>query len=264
MTEQLFRLDGDVAIVTGAGAGLGHAIAVMLAKAGARVVAADMDGQQAQRTATVIAEQGGRAVAVTADVADPASVGAMLEAALAQFGHVDILVNNAVVRNPGSAEELSTPDWDDALAVNLSSSFHTARLALPSMRKAGWGRIINISSVYGLTATTGRIAYITTKTALIGLTRAIAMDSASAGITCNALCPGTLPTPPILAKIEGIAASKGISVTEAQREYISTRHPTGRFVAMENVGAFASFLCSDAGSDITGAVLPMDAGWTIE
>ena len=179
-------------------------------------------------------------------------------------GGVDILVNNAVVRNPGSAEALSIADWDDAVAVNLSSYFHTARLVLPSMRKAGWGRIINISSVYGLTATTGRIAYITTKTALIGLTRSIAMDTASAGITCNALCPGTLPTPPIMAKIEGIAASKGVSVTEAESEYITTRHPTGRFVAMENVGAFAAFLCSDAGRDITGAVLPIDAGWTIE
>jgi len=259
-------LKNRCALLTGSVSGLGFAIADSLAQAGASIVLHGLQPQEVceQARADLASRRGVRVMVSRADLRDPTQIEQMMLEAASFSGSVDILVNNAVVRNPGSAEELTISNWDEALAVNLSSSFHTARLALPSMRTAGWGRIINISSVYGLTATTGRIAYITTKTALIGLTRAIAMDTASAGITCNALCPGTLPTPPIMAKIEGIAASKGISVAEAQREYISTRHPTGRFVAMENVGAFAAFLCSEAGRDITGAVLPMDAGWTIE
>ena len=253
-------------MITGSVSGLGFAIADSLAQAGASIVLHGLQPSDVceQARADLASRRGVKVMVSRADLRDPSQIEQMMLEAGKFAGGVDILVNNAVVRNAGSAEALSVSDWDEALAVNLSSSFHTARLVLPSMRKAGWGRIINISSVYGLTATTGRIAYITTKTALIGLTRSIAMDTASAGITCNALCPGTVPTPPIMAKIEGIAASKGVSVTEAQTEYISTRHPTGRFVAMENVGAFAAFLCSDAGRDITGAVLPIDAGWTIE
>jgi 3-hydroxybutyrate dehydrogenase len=132
------------------------------------------------------------------------------------------------------------------------------------MKKNKWGRIINISSVYGTTATPNRVAYITTKTALIGLTRSTAMDVATDGITCNALCPGTIPTPPIVARIEGNAERAGITIEQAEHDYISSRHPTGRFVAMSSVASFAVFLCSDAGKDITGAVLPVDGGWTIE
>lgn len=254
------------ALITGSISGLGFAIADRLANAGASIVLHGIqppDVAEAAR-ADLAARYGVKVMVSRADLRDPEQIEQMFESAAKFSGHVDILVNNAVVRNPGSAEQLSTADWEEALDVNLSSAFHTARLALPAMRKAGWGRVINIASVYGLTATTGRIAYITTKTALIGLTRAIAMDTANAGITCNALCPGTVPTPPIIEKIAGIASNKGITVAEAESEYISARHPTGRFVAMENVGAFAAFLCSDAGRDITGSVLPIDAGWTIE
>ena len=259
-------LKNRCALITGSVSGLGYAIADSLAQAGASIVLHGLQPEDIaeQARASLEARRGVNVMVSRADLRDPAQVEQMMLQATAFSGGVDILVNNAVVRNPGSVEELSIGDWEEALDVNLSSYFLTARLALPMMRKAGWGRIINISSVYGLTATTGRIAYITTKTALIGLTRAIAMDTADAGITCNALCPGTVPTPPIVAKIEAIASSKGITVAEAQREYISTRHPTGRFVAMENVGAFAAFLCSEAGRDITGSVLPIDAGWTIE
>lgn len=259
-------LSNRCALITGSVSGLGFAIADRLAHAGASVVLHGIQPAEiAEQARAELSARYGRPVMVSrADLRDPRQIEQMINDATAFSGGIDILVNNAVVRNPGSAEQLSTEDWNEALDVNLSSAFHTARLALPAMRKAGWGRIINIASVYGLTATTGRIAYITTKTALIGLTRAIAMDTANAGITCNALCPGTLPTPPIIEKIAGIASSKGISVAQAESEYISARHPTGRFIAMENVGAFAAFLCSDAGRDITGSTLPIDAGWTIE
>ncbi|MCC7227578.1 MAG: SDR family oxidoreductase [Burkholderiaceae bacterium] len=259
-------LKNRCALITGSVSGLGYAIADSLAQAGASIVLHGIQPAEVaeQARADLAAKRGVNVMVSRADLRDPAQIEQMMQQANRFAGGVDILVNNAVVRNPGSVDELSIADWEEALAVNLSSYFLTARLVLPAMRKAGWGRIINVSSVYGLTATTGRIAYITTKTALIGLTRAIAMDTADAGITCNALCPGTLPTPPILEKIEGIAVGKGISIAEAQREYIATRHPTGRFVAMENVGAFAAFLCTEAARDITGSVLPIDAGWTIE
>lgn len=132
------------------------------------------------------------------------------------------------------------------------------------MRKKKWGRVINISSVYGTTATSNRVAYITTKTALIGLTKSTAMDLATDGVTCNALCPGTVPTPPIVERIAGNAERAGLTIEQAEHDYISSRHPTGRFVAMTGVASFAVFLCSNAGKDITGAVLPIDGGWTIE
>lgn len=259
-------LKNKCALVTGSLTGLGFAIAESLASEGANIV---LHGNQPEAVAQesrerLISKYGIEVLVNRSDLRYPSEIEKLVDEAVRCFGRVDVLVNNAVVRNPGGVEQLSTPDWEEAMAVNLSSAFHTARLVMPLMRKAQWGRIINISSVYGLTATAGRIAYITTKTALIGLTRAIAMDSAGSGITCNALCPGTLPTPPILEKIEGIAKSKGISVQAAQDEYISTRHPTGRFISMESVGAFAVFLCGEAGRDITGSVLPVDGGWTIE
>ncbi len=180
------------------------------------------------------------------------------------FGGVDILVNNAVIRHVAAIDDLATASWDESIAVNLSAAFHTSRLTIPNMKKKKWGRIINISSVYGTTATPNRVAYITTKTALIGLTRSTAMDVAADGITCNALCPGTVPTPPIVERIAGNAERAGITIEQAEHDYITSRHPTGRFVAMSGVASFAVFLCSDAGKDITGATLPIDGGWTIE
>ena len=189
---------------------------------------------------------------------------ALIEDAQQTFGAVDILINNAVIRNFAAIDTLKTASWDESIAVNLSSAFHTSRLTIPQMKKNKWGRIINISSVYGTTATANRVSYITTKTALIGLTKSTAMDVATDGITCNALCPGTVPTPPIVERIAGNAKRAGISVEQAEHDYISSRHPTGRFVAMTSVASFAVFLCSDAGKDITGAVLPVDGGWTIE
>jgi 3-hydroxybutyrate dehydrogenase len=179
-----------------------------------------------------------------------------------RFGGVDILVNNAVVRNPGPIEHMRTVDWDTALAVNLSSAFHGIRLALPHMKAQGWGRILSMSSVYGFRGAADRVDYVTTKTALIGLTRAIALETAAHGITCNALSPGSVPSPAILGKIEAMAAEQGEPVEAVTRAYVGERHPTGRFVSPESVAAMAAFLCSPAGNDITGAVLPIDGGWT--
>jgi len=182
-------------------------------------------------------------------------------AAAARSGPVDILVSNAVIRHSQPIEAFSAADWNASIAVNLSAAFHAARLALPGMKAAGWGRIVHLSSIYGQRGAENRVDYATTKTALIGLTRAIAIETAATGVTCNALCPGTAPSPAILDRIAGIARRDGIAEEAAARDYIRPRHPTGRFVAMESVAALLLFLCSPAGADMTGTVLPIDGGW---
>lgn len=257
-------LKGKCALLTGSVGGIGYAIADRLAAEGASVV---LNGlcplPEGQAAADRITEAHGiAAVFDPADLRDVAAIEAMMDRAAARFGGVDILVNNAVVRNPGPIEDMRTEDWDTALAVNLSSAFHCVRLALPHMKVQGWGRILSMSSVYGFRGAENRIDYVTTKTALIGLTRAVALETAAHGITSNALSPGSVPSPAILGKIEAMAAEQGESVEDVTRAYVGERHPTGRFVSSENVAAMAAFLCSPAGNDITGTVLPIDGGWT--
>ncbi len=259
-------LKGKTALVTGSIKGLGFEIAQSLAESGANIILHGLDAEQvAEQAKKHLEEHFGVSVLVShANLKHVHQIEAMIDMAIKQFGQIDIVVNNAVVRSVGLVDQLPTASWDDAIAVNLSAAFHTIRLTVPAMRRTGWGRIINMSSVFGLTASENRISYITTKTGLIGLTRSVAMDCAKSGITCNALCPGTVPTKPILDKIAGIAAVEGISEEQAQENYISTRHPTGRFVSAKSVAGFVVFLCSAAGQDITGAVLPIDGGHTIK
>lgn len=257
-------LDGKCALVTGSVGGIGYAIADRLAAEGAAVVLnALCSKDEGQAAAERIANAHGTiALFDPADLRDVTGIEGMIAAAAARFGGVDILVNNAVVRNPGPIEDMRTEDWDAAIAVNLSAAFHCVRLCLPQMKARRWGRIVNMSSVYGFRGAERRVDYVTTKTALIGMTRAIALETAAHGITCNALSPGSVPSPAILTKIEAMAAEQGRSVEDVTRDYVGERHPTGRFVEMASVAAIAAFLCSPAGDDITGAVLPVDGGWT--
>jgi 3-hydroxybutyrate dehydrogenase len=168
-----------------------------------------------------------------------------------------------VVRHFSPVENFAPERWDEALAVNLSAPFHLIRLALPAMKQRRWGRIINMASIYSTRAVADRIDYVTTKTAIVGLTRAVAIETTRSGITCNALCPGTLPTPAIQGRIASITASESRSIEEVTDDFLATRQPTGRFIATEGVGAMAVFLCSPAAQDITGAALPIDGGWSI-
>jgi 3-hydroxybutyrate dehydrogenase len=257
-------LKGKCALLTGSVGGIGHAIADRLAAEGATVILNGLcplaEGQAA--AARIATAHRTDALFDPADLRDVAAIEAMIARATARFGGIDILVNNAVVRNPGPIEHMRTEDWDAALAVNLSSAFHCIRLALPHMKAQGWGRILSMSSVYGFRGAENRVDYVTTKTALIGLTRAIALETATHGITCNALSPGSVPSPAILGKIEAMAAEQGQSVEGTTRAYVGERHPTGRFVSPQSVAAMAAFLCSPAGNDITGTVLPIDGGWT--
>lgn len=259
-------LRGKTALVTGSIAGLGYAIAEAFAQQSANIILHGLEPlEQVQNASERLQTTYGVSVMHSqANFKNVSDIERLITQVHETFGGVDILVNNAVIRHVAAIDALATASWDESIAVNLSAAFHTSRLTIPNMKKKKWGRIINISSVYGTTATPNRVAYITTKTALIGLTRSTAMDVASDGITCNALCPGTVPTPPIVERIADNAERAGITIEQAEHDYISSRHPTGRFVAMSGVASFAVFLCSDAGKDITGAVLPIDGGWTIE
>jgi 3-hydroxybutyrate dehydrogenase len=257
-------LTGKCALVTGSTAGLGYSIAEELAAAGCNIVlngivSAD-EGSAAQRK---LEERHGTAVIYErADVSALSQIERLVANAAAGFGSIDIVVNNAVVRHFSAIEALTPAEWDQSLAVNLSAPFHVVRLALPMMRARGFGRIFNLSSYYGVRGAERRVGYVTTKTALIGMTRAIALEAGDMDITCNAICPGTLPTPDIMGRIDELAAAEHIGEDEATRRYLSGRRPAGRFVAPESVAGLIAFLCGPAGRDITGAVLPVDGGWT--
>jgi 3-hydroxybutyrate dehydrogenase len=258
-------LDGRTALVTGSVGGLGNAIAAGLAAVGANIV---LNGLETSEDGVKAAEKIASIYDVDtifdpADLSDLQQIERMVENGIRRFGTIDILVNNAVVRNFSSIEDLHPEAWDRSIAVNLSAAFHAVRLVLPGMKARGWGRIINMSSVCGCRGASERIDYVTTKTALIGLTRGIAVETATSGVTANALSPGSVPTPAIMAKLESMAESEGTMLADVEKRYISDRHPTGRFVAMQSVAAMAAFLCSSAGDDITGTVLPIDGGWTV-
>jgi 3-hydroxybutyrate dehydrogenase len=230
--------------VTGSSGGLGRAIAQALASAGCRVALHGI-------------EAGNAANYHRADLRDPAAIEAMMRT----VGHVDILVNNAVVRHSSPIDTFPVEKWNEAIAVNLSAAFHTIRLALPGMREKRWGRIFNMSSVYGSRATANRVDYVTTKTALLGLTRAVALESASDGITCNAVCPGSALTPGNDARIKELMGERGLGREEAVRQFLAGKQPTGQFISEEHVADLVLFLCGAAGAAITGAMLPMEGGW---
>ncbi len=251
------------ALVTGSVAGLGYAMAEGLAKSGANVVLNGLcqpgEGEAAARR--LASAHGVEAAFDPADLRQPAEIERMIRGAEDRFGGVDILVNSAVVRHFAPIEAFDPAAWDQSINVNLTAAFHAIRLALPGMKRKGWGRIVNLSSYYGSRGAENRIDYVTTKTALIGMTRAVAIEAAKTGVTCNAICPGTVLTPAIEDRIAGIARDSGRAPDEVATEYAAARNPMGRFVRMESIGALLAFLCSPAGDDISGTVLPVDGGW---
>jgi 3-hydroxybutyrate dehydrogenase len=256
-------LAGKCALITGSVRGLGLAAAQRLAAAGCHIVLNGLE--PASETASICGElerNGVRSLYCQADLRLPDDIGEMVEQATALFGSVDILINNAVVRHVGSIEHFGTAEWDEAIAVNLSAAFHTIRLTVPAMKRNRWGRIINVSSIYGTRGAPNRVGYVTTKTALIGLTRAVALETVGHGITCNAVCPGTSETPVHEVALETVMAAEGVSREEAERRFFTGKQPTGRFIASDHVASLIAFLCGPEAADITGSVLPIDGGWS--
>ena len=253
-------LRGRVALVTGSAGGIGLAVADHLGAAGCDIVLHGLatPEEAAPEVTGLGSRHGVRVRYCRVDLARPAEITAML----AMAGEIDILVNNAATRHFGPVEAMPPEDWDTDLAVNLSAAFHLIRLALPGMRRRDWGRIVNMSSIYGLIGAAGRVGYVTTKTALIGLTRAVALETAQSGITCNAICAGTTLTPNIAGRIEAAMAAAGTDRAGAVAQFLAGKQPTGRFVDAGAIGAMVAFLCGPAGRDVTGVALPMDGGWS--
>ena len=255
------HLNGKVALVTGSTSGIGLGIACVLAEAGAELILKGFG--EVDRAKEKVARYGARPGYHDADLSDPAQIEAMMQYAEREYGGVDILVNNAGIQHVAPVEQFPVEKWNAILAINLSSVFHTSRLALPGMKERNWGRIINIASVHGLVASKEKSAYVAAKHAVVGLTKVIALENAQTNITCNALCPGWVLTPLVQQQIDQRIAS-GIAPDVARDSLLGEKQPSGEFVTPEQLGALALFLCSDAASQVRGAAWNMDGGWVAQ
>lgn len=259
-------LNGKTALVTGSTSGIGLGIAKALARQGANIVLngfGDVDGPRAQVLQAGAAAQA-RVAYHGADMARPADIEDLLRYGAAQFGRVDILVNNAGIQHVAKVQDFAPERWDAVLAINLTSAFHTSRLALPAMLAANWGRIINIASVHGLVASAQKSAYVAAKHGLVGLTRVIALETATSGVTCNAICPGWVLTPLVQKQLDARAAEQGLSMDEAKRLLLAEKQPSLQFTTPEDLGELAVFLCSPAAANVRGAAWNMDGGWAAQ
>jgi 3-hydroxybutyrate dehydrogenase len=253
-------------VVTGSTSGIGLGIARALAAEGCSVMLngfGDAD-EIARLRAGLEAEHGVGVGYSAADMSRPEQVVEMIGAAQSAVGPVDILVNNAGIQHVAPIEDFPVDRWDAVIAINLSSSFHSIRAALPGMKARGWGRIVNISSAHGLTASVQKSAYVAAKHGVIGLTKTVALETAEIGITCNAICPGWVRTPLVERQIEARAATDGITIAEAGVELVRERQPSKRFVEVDEIGALAVFLCGEGAASITGTALSIDGGWTAQ
>lgn len=256
-------LAGRVALVTGSTSGIGLGIARALAGQGASVMLNGLgdpalveeirDGMER--------EHGVRVLHHGADMTRPAEIAAMVAVAEQAFGAVDVLVNNAGIQHVAAVEDFPVERWDAVIAINLSSAFHAIRASVPGMRARGWGRIINIASAHGLVGSAGKSAYVAAKHGVLGLTKAVAIELADAGVTVNAICPGWVKTPLVERQLEARAAAEGRTLAEVERDLLGEKQPMSRFTTPEQIGAMAVFLCSEAAETITGAPLSIDGGW---
>ena len=259
-------LRDSVAVITGSTSGIGLGIAKAFAAAGCRIV---LNGIATPAEADALSQRLRQQYGVQiffhpADLADPNQCAALIVDAETHFGSVDILVNNAGIQYVAPTESFPVDQWDAILAINLSAAFHTIRAALPGMQRRKQGRILNIASVHGLVASIHKAAYVAAKHGVIGLTKVVALENASNGITCNAICPGWVLTPLVQKQIDARATQNHISAEQASHEILAEKQPSGRFTSVEDVAALALFLCSESCSNITGASFPADGGWTAQ
>jgi 3-hydroxybutyrate dehydrogenase len=255
-------LQGKTALVTGSTSGIGLGLADRLARQGANIVLngfGDVDAAKKQIDAL-----GVRTLYHGADMSKPAEIAELVNAAQAQFGAIDVLVNNAGIQHVAAVEDFPTEKWDAIIAINLTSAFHTTRLALAGMKARGWGRIVNIASAHGLVASAQKSAYVASKHGLVGFTKSIALETATTGITVNAICPGWVLTPLVQKQIDARAARDGLSDADAKRELLAEKQPSLQFTTPEQLGELAVFLCSPAADNIRGVAFNVDGGWVAQ
>lgn len=255
-------LSGKTALVTGSTSGIGLGMAKCLARAGANIVMngfGDAQGAQAE-----VAALGVQVAYHGADMSQPAQIADMMAFAAQQFGRVDVLVNNAGIQHVAPIEDFPAERWDTILAINLSSAFHTTRLALPAMKVANWGRIINVASAHGLVASAQKSAYVAAKHGLVGLTKVTALETATTGVTCNAICPGWVLTPLVQKQVDAKAATLGISNEDATKLLLGEKEPSMQFTTPEELGELAVFFCGPAGNNVRGVAWNMDGGWVAQ
>jgi 3-hydroxybutyrate dehydrogenase len=259
-------LAGRVALVTGSTSGIGLGVAETLAAAGADIVLNGFgDAAEIEEKRRVIARRFDVDVRYHgADLSDPHAIADLVAFAQERTGAVGILVNNAGIQHVAPIDDFPPAKWDAILAINLSSAFHTIRLALPAMKARGFGRIVNIASAHGLVASPYKSAYVAAKHGVVGLTKTVALETATLNVTCNAICPGYVLTPLVEKQIDEQAAAHGIAREKVVTDILLKAQPNKRFATVEEIGAFAAFLCGPGGRAITGAALAAEGGWTAQ
>jgi 3-hydroxybutyrate dehydrogenase len=257
-------LKGKTALVTGSTSGIGLALAKAFAGQGCNIVLNGFgDAAVIETLRAGLAEDNGVTVTYSpADMSNGDEIAAMVADAEKEFGAVDILCNNAGIQHVAPIDEFPVDKWAAIIAINLVSSFHTIRAALPAMKKKGWGRIIQTASAHALVASPYKSAYVAAKHGIAGLTKTVALEVATQGITVNAICPGYVWTPLVERQIPDTARARNLTEEQVKRDVILAAQPTKQFVTVEEIAALALFLASDAARSITGAMLPMDGGWT--
>jgi 3-hydroxybutyrate dehydrogenase len=257
-------LAGKSAIVTGSTSGIGLGIAQALAQAGADIMLNGFgDAKEIEKIRSELAaEHKVKVVYDGADMSKPDAIVGMVENAAKTFGKVDIVVNNAGIQFVAPIDEFPVAKWDAIIAINLSSAFHSTRAVLPGMKQRKWGRIINIASAHGLVASPFKSAYVAAKHGMLGLTKTTALEVAEMGITCNAICPGYVWTPLVESQLDGQAKAHNMTREQVIHDVLLAQQPNKKFATVEEMGALAAFLCSDAAASMTGTALPVDGGWT--
>ena len=256
-------LKGKSAIITGSTSGIGLGIATIFAERGCNILVNGFGDQgEINKIVEDLKKKGVKAIYNNADMSKPEEIRAMVEACHKEFGSVDILVNNAGIQYVAEVVDFPEAKWDQIIAINLSSAFHSIKAALPHMKKSGFGRIINIASAHGLVGSEHKAAYCAAKHGLLGLTKVVALEMARENITCNAICPGWVLTPLVEKQIESSAKEKNISVDQAKLELLAEKQPSLAFATPAEIGEMAAYLASDAAKQVRGATFSIDGGWT--
>jgi 3-hydroxybutyrate dehydrogenase len=255
-------LKGKTALVTGSTSGIGLGIAKSLARQGANIVLngfGEVDSPKAE-----VAALGVKVGYHGADMSRAAEIEDLMRYAQSEFNGVDILVNNAGIQHVANVEDFPVEKWDAIIAINLTSAFHTTRLALPGMKSRNWGRVINVASTHGLVASAQKSAYVASKHGIVGFTKAVALETATTGVTVNAICPGWVLTPLVQKQVDARAQSAGLPVEDAKRQLLAEKQPSLQFTTPEQLGELAVFLCSDAAANVRGVAWNMDGGWAAQ